>query len=221
MLNIPYTHLYEQRPSLSLCCEVTQNNSQDFSLGERTITRHMIMYLQNAHRISYHAVSKHLTSYLYCSKSNLWVMTNSAFLFFNTRFPIIRPKASGLKRGGKRPGSLQADRKHTDRGQKNCWLLKHTWGSQPGWDYNQLTHWQPAPVQWAHSLSTAVERSPAASSKPSATPCPSVCRPTAEEPELPGTHLWRKKNKPENNIRDCVAINNQRSNIFYEKTNIQ
>lgn len=37
------------------------------------------------------------TSYLYCSSSSLWVMMNWAFLFVNTKFPIIRPKDSGLK----------------------------------------------------------------------------------------------------------------------------
>lgn len=38
-----------------------------------------------------------LTSYLYCSSSSLWVMTNWAFLFVKTKFPMILPKTSGLK----------------------------------------------------------------------------------------------------------------------------
>ena len=39
-----------------------------------------------------------LTSYLYCNNSSLWVITYWAFLFVRTRFPMILPKASGLKK---------------------------------------------------------------------------------------------------------------------------
>lgn len=102
LLNTPYTHLYEQWPSLSVCCEVTQNSSQDFSLVKKTKKKktHMLLIFRFLYiNIIYCHTGRYLlTSYLYCSNSSLWVMTNWAFLFLNTRFPIIRPKASGLNK---------------------------------------------------------------------------------------------------------------------------
>lgn len=59
-----------------------------------------------------------------------------------------------------------------------------------------FTCWQSAPVLQARSPGSAAEHPPAASSRPSATPCLSACRRTVEGPSHPTPELQRRTEKP-------------------------
>lgn len=155
-------NLDEQWPSLPVCCEVTQKYSQNSSLARKiTSSSYNICMIQCNLKTYLH------TSYLYCSNRSLCVRTNWAFLLVKTIFPMILPNSSGLWK--ETDLSLEGGRKML-HSQLDIWMSRH------------LTCWQSAPVLQARSPCSAVEHPPAASSRPSATPCLSVCRWPVEGP---------------------------------------